>query len=431
MKRKFPGFRLCSLAALTLLSSTTFASAENQSLSTSAFIPIPSIAQDGKTIAACTGKKAGFGHSYVSIAIERMTVNRADSYLYTIFNPNRTTFGSATLSATYNSQSLSVTKIGSSIALNGKKPMVDLGVSWGMLDRIPWVIRNATFNIKLGYSADSAIDSTVNAFNGITSAIPDYTLSTSLATGFAVTKAADNLLFGPSRATDLLRAERSLPLMADQLCDGYYVVFAASNKAIYEKYSAPNIYWSEQAKDLSFNGIPISDASYVVVSVKVADSFYPAPEDAFNDSSKLWASKYQDVLSSLADLAWVGTIDEVIAKQKAVRTNLNDAHTLLTADMDLTMPEKDAIHKYAQDEALQALNVAMSRVKANKEVTVASTTGALSSIISMNSKIVPTATKALIANLVQNPTNLPQASDGLGKNLSAAATSLRTVILSQ
>lgn len=432
MARKCTGIQILLIVSAAMPLSTAFGANVTSSLSTSAFIPIPSVALDGKSVAVCSGKKAEFGHSYVSIAIERMSVNRNDSFLYTVFNRNRTSFGSATLTATYNSHPLSVTKVGAPVALNGQKNMVDLGVGWSILDRTPWVIRDATFGIKLGYSADSTVDSTVTAFNGITSTMPGYTLSSSLAVGFAVTKAADSLLFGPSRAIDLLRAERSLPLMADQLCDGYYVIFAANDKSGYSGYSSANVVWSEQAKDLSSNNAAISGLSYVVVSVRVADSFYPTPGDAFNDSSKPWASKYQDVLSSLSDLAWVGTPDEVTEKEKTIRTSLTNAHTLLTADMDLTLQEKEAIHKYAQDEALSVLKTVISRVKGGNQVTAATTTNALNSLMSMNSKIFTKSTTLLIGNLTQDPTTrLPKADDNLGKSLNAAATSLRTVILAE
>jgi hypothetical protein len=400
---------------------------ETRALSTSRFVEISFKDGKGAIVKPCGGKKASFAQSYVSIGVEKLTVNKHDSLLQRIVSSDRRVFSAANLKANYKSQELSISKVGKPVSLSGADSSVDMGVEWGMVDRIPWVLQKASFEIKLGYAADSISDAIVSAFNGITSAIPGYTLSSSLATGFAITNAIDKLLFAPDRAIDLLRANRELPLLAGQLCEGFYATFSAENNSAYEKYYDGFVTWT--GSDLEYRGKPINDVSYAVISVKVSDRYYPVPSAAFNDTSRGWTGKYRDVLSSLLDLIWVSSVGEIADKEKTIRSSLLEALTLLGSDLDLTQQEKSEIHAYAQNEAINALKDVKGRLTADNKITKASTEAAIASALNRQSGLVSEASASNARRILADPaSNLPPMSGDLGARLSSSIKNLESVI---
>lgn len=400
---------------------------ESKALSTSRFVEISYKNNEGLTVHPCSGKKALFGQTYVSIAIDKLTLNKDDNIVQRMVNRERRVFPMANLKAEYKSQNLSISKVGKPVALYGSNSNVDMGIEWIMVDRIPWVVKNASFEIRLGYLANSTNEAIVEAFNGITTAIPEYTLSTSLITGFAITSAIDKLLFASDRSIDLLRANRDLPLLAGQLCEGYYAIFSAENNSAYEKYYDGSVLWT--GSDLQYKGKPINDVSYAVISVKVSDRYYPNTAAAFNDTSRPWTNKYRDVLTSLYDLIWVGEPDEVQDKEKSIRNNLIEARTLLNADLDLTQQEKKEIHEYAQNEAIVALNAVKTRLASNNKVTMASTQDAIQAALSNKSSLLDEMTVTNARKILANPTgNIPPISSDLGVKLNTSIKSLEKAI---
>lgn len=417
------------LIAAMYVSVTSSAWADEQkALSTSGLIELSYKDDKGTTVKTCAGKKAAFGQTYVSIGVEKLTVNKSDGIIARIVNSDRQVFSAANLKASYKSQTLSVSKVGKPVALSGATSSVDLGVQWGLLDRIPWILRDASLEIRVGYGANSSVEGIVDAFNGITSAIPGYSISTSLATGFAITNAIDKLLFASDRTINLLRANRDLPLLAGQLCEGYYATFSAENSSSYEKYYKGSVVWT--GNDLEYNGAPIHDVSYSVVSVKISDRFYPSAKDSFNDSSRGWTGKYRDVLSSLTDLTWISTSEEIAEKEKSIRSNLLEARTLLGSDLDITQQEKQEIHEYAQNEAIKQLKIVKeTRLGIGNKVTKESTAAAVASVLSRNSSLVDSIAMRTAQRILENPTgNLPDIPPNVARQLGSSVRNIETAI---
>lgn len=366
----------CSLTVITLLFPYNNVEANDTlSLSTSRFVPVEYYHGKDNLIKTCSGKKAGFAQNYVSIGINKLTVNKEDSMLRRVFNRNRRAFGVSNLKGNFQNQLISISRVGSPVALNGSNSSIDMGVEWGMLERIPWVLKNASIEIKLGYAADSTTDSMIEAFSGVTSAIPDYTLTTSLATGFAITNAIDNLLFGSDRAINLLNAQRDIPLFASQLCEGHYAIFSAENRSLYEKYYNGNVIWT--GNDLQYDEKPINDVSYAVVSVRVSDNYYDTVESSLDDNSRIWASKYRDIRMLLFEFILISDenlIDELVRR---IRGELLEARTLLSSDLNLIEREKHAIHDFVLKDFTDKLNIARSRIDSRGRVTVSNTENAI------------------------------------------------------
>ncbi len=416
------------LAAVSVSFVSTSAISEDQySLSTSRFIGVSFFDSEGNEVKTCQGAKASFGNNYVSIGIDKFTVNKNDPLVKRIFNRDRRAFAVSNLSAKYQNQTLAVARVGKPVLIKGKNSSIDMGVEWGIIERVPWVLRDATLKVRLGYTADSTIDSMIDAFEGVTAAIPDYTISTSLATGMAITSAVDKLLFGPNRALDLLNAERDLPLFAGQLCDGHYAIFSAKNNDVYEKYYDSSLVWT--GNDLTSKGKPINDASYVVVGVRVSDRYYDDPSVSINDLSRPWASKYQEVQSSLFDLTWVSDKEQLDGAVSKIRAALLEARTLLSADINLIQQEKRSIHQHAVDDFKNRLEVASIRIEADGRVTKASTANALmTGLNSPEAPLGPVPTDFAV-QLLQNPeVNLPNMSDKFSEEFRLAIGETRNVL---
>ena len=373
---------------------------DRKSLSTSNFMEVPYLSKNHEIIKTCSGKKARYGQNYVSIGVNKLTVNKNDPFLVTIFNKDRYAFGVANLKADYQSLPISVSRVGKPVRIMGEDSSIDMGVEWVMLDRIPWVLKNASFQIKLGYSADSSTDSMIEAFSGITSAIPDYTISTSLATGFAVASTIDKLLFGSDRATDLLNAQKDIPLLGDSLCEGYYALFSAENKNTYKKYSEDGLVWT--GKDLEYNDKPINDVSYAVISVRVSDRYYDSVRSSVNDHTRSWASKYKSVQTSFFDFIWVTKKEKLDNLTEKVRTDLLEARTLLNSDPNLIQQEIEEIHQYVIDRYIEHLEIAKLRINKSGNVTLTSTEQALNKAINSSTVSLSKENSVLAERLLLN-----------------------------
>jgi len=390
------------LLIFTLLSFSGLVNAEDRkSLSTSRFIEVDYYSDENAITKTCSGKKAGFAQNYVSIGVNKLTVNKDDPLLKRIFNKDRHAFGVSSLKAEYQSQSISVSRVGNPVAIKGKNSSIDMGVEWGMLDRIPWVLKNASFEIKLGYAADSKADSMIEAFSEVTAAIPDYTISTSLATGFAITSAVDKLLFGSDRVIDLLSARRDLPLFAGRLCEGHYAIFSAENNSEYEKYYKGDVVWT--GNDLEYKGKPINNVSYAVVSVRVSDQYYDTVESSLNDNSRPWASKYRDAQTSFFDLLWVTDKETLNDLTRNIRSRLLEARTLLSSDPNLLQTEIHKIHQFIINDFNDKLALASSRIDEKGKITVSSTEKALTKAINNPGVISLPENTAMAERLLSNP----------------------------
>lgn len=424
---RHPVILLCSFLLLSQFQLNYSIAQERRSLSTSRFVEVSYKGPDGNMIQPCGAKKATYCQSYVSIGVTKLTVNKHGSWIGTIFNTNRCAFGEAKLTANYNSQTLSICKVGKPIVLRGSVSSVDLGVEWAMLDRVPWVLKNSSIEIRVGHTEDSTITALIDAFSSITSSIPEYKLSSSLAIGFAITSAVDKLLFEGDRTIDLLNAQRDLPLLAGRLCEGYYAIFAAENNSTYEKYYRGNVAWT--GNDLEFNGNPIDDVTYAVVAVDVSDRYYPSAKDSINDTTKLWSKKYREVLTSLFDLVWVSTIDEINEKETDIKINLIRALTLLDADVDLIQEEKQEIHEYVLQEARNKLEMLRKRIDNQNNVTTASTEEAIMSAINTNTNFVDSTSVNIASDILLNPKkNIPKFDKNLSINYNKALNSIGKVI---
>lgn len=409
-----------------LVSGGAFAQ-DNKTLSTSGFVEVDYYSDQNTIIKTCAGKKAGFAQNYVSIGVNKLTVNKNDPLLKRIFNKDRYAFGVSNLKADYQSQSISISKVGNPIAIKGKDGSIDMGLEWGMLERIPWVLKNASFEIKLGYSAKSTTNSMIEAFSGVTAAFPDYTISTSLATGFAVTSAIDKLLFESDRAIDLLNAHRELPLFAGRLCEGHYAIFSAENNEAYEKYYKGEVVWT--GNDLEFKRKPINDVSYAVISVRVSDKYYNTVESSLNDDSRSWASKYRDVQDSFFEFFWVSDKEQLNELTRRIRDGLLEARTLLSSDPNLLQKEKHDIHQYVRNDYKEKLKIASSRLDDNGKVTSSSTEDALIKALNNPNISFSHENTTMAERLLLNPeANLPELEYGFHKAFESAIKGTKKVL---
>ena len=403
-----------------------------RSLSTSGLVETKFRSGDGVEGTTCGSgsRSVSQAQSYVSIGIQKMTVNKKDSWLKRLLSEDHHVFATAQLKGQYQNQPLAVSRVGKPFLLKGKKSSVDLGATWGLLEKVPWVLTKASLDLKIGYASTSRIKTFTDAFSSITSGIPDYTVSTSVTTGLAITNSVDRILFGSERAQNLLDSQRDLPLTAGTLCEGFYAVFASSKNDQYEKYYDLNTTWT--GNDLEYNGDPINDVSYVVLSVTISDRYYANPEDAVNDRRRAWSDKYNQVLSDLYKLAWVSTLEELKGLSNSIKTNLMDGLTLITADYDLVHQERGDIHSYVQDLALDQLAAAGTRIN-NGAVTQESTATAIALASNVAGKSrVDFLSSALLkeASLIaQKPElNLPQIDPGFGDRFKAEIGSIERVI---
>lgn len=411
-----------------LLSVSGLVNAEDRkTLSTSRFIEVDYYSNENNITKTCSGKKAGFAQNYVSIGVNKLTVNKNDPLLKRIFHKDRYAFGVSNLNAEYQLQSISVSRVGNPVAIKGNNSSIDMGVEWGMLDRIPWVLKNASFEIKLGYAADSTINSMIEAFSGVTAAIPDYTISTSLATGLAITNAIDKLLFGSDRAIDLLNARRDLPLFAGRLCEGHYAIFSAENNSEYEKYYKGDVVWT--GNDLEYKSKPINDVSYAVVSVRISDRYYDTVESSLNDDSRPWASKYRDVQTSLFDLLWVSDEDTLNELTRNIKNKLLEARTLLSSDLNLIQVEKNQIHQFMINDFNDKLKIASSRIDVEGNITLSSTERALTKALNNPDVIFLAENTSMAERLLANPSkNIPNVEAGFEKAFENAIKGTQTVL---
>ncbi|CCQ91203.1 exported hypothetical protein [Nitrospina gracilis 3/211] len=337
-----------ALVFLFLISpSTTLA--EEMSLSTSRVIGVQQKTEN--TIKKpCEGKKAQFGNSYVTLELIKMTVNKDDNLVKRILNSNRASFPVAKLNATYKEQNISISKVGSTKSIIGGESSLDMGVEWVLIDRLPWVLKAPKIEIKLGYTSDSTLEALAQSFSEITNNLPNYTVSSSIQVGLGVAQAIDKLLFGDGRSGDLLKIQKDLPLIANQLCEGYYAIFGAEKSNTYEKYyKKDDLVWT--GHDLQFKDKTIKDASFIILRIVVSDRYYMQPEFALNDTNKPWTRKYSDLITGLFELSYISTSEGLKEQRNKIRNSLLEAKILLNADLDLIFQEKLEIHSYALKEA--------------------------------------------------------------------------------
>lgn len=422
-----PSFTRLLLALAVSATTSSLSAQDAQSLSTSPLIGVQHKDSTGQIINTSNGTPAIFSGSYVSIGIEKVTVNKSDSLIKQLFNGNRVAFPAANFRATYNALPLSISKMGGPVRIQGTKSSIDLGVQWGMVDRMPWIIDNANLDIRIGYTSDSTITELTKSFSSITSSIPDFTVSSSVAIGTAITKSIDDLVFKSERSYNLLRAERNFPMLAGKIREGYYAVFAASNRSLYEKYNQGNVIWT--GTDLRYNGNPINDASYVVVSFKVTNQFYESVSDAVSDISKPWSAKYRDVLDDCFDLVVISTGQELEKKRESLISGLTEARTLLAADLDLLQSERTKIHQYVLGDALSKIEIAKNRIDANGKVTIASNEAAITRAVNTASEHVETSSiLAAKESLDEAKTKPVTASADFGKQLTDTINSVEAAI---
>jgi hypothetical protein len=267
--------------------------------------------------------------------------------------------------------------------ISGGSNSIDMGVTWEILDRLPWNIKDATLETRVSYSANSTIDATITALSSITSAIPTYSLTTSALTGFAIASSIDSLLFTQNRSVEILRFSHDLPLTASSLCEGFYATFSAKDNAIYEKYYGKT---SWNGNDIEYEGKSINDASYAIFSIKVFDRYYPDKDAPFN-SEKNWAEKYSQSFIEASGLSYAISQDSIKEIEKNTVQLLNDAKVLLLGDADINSEEKIEIHNTAQRKIRDLIKSAQTRLTSVDSITLAGTTSAITSIINTPSDI--------------------------------------------
>jgi len=374
----------------------------------------------------CSGNKAIFSGSYVSMSVEKFTINKEDSLIRQIVDSDKHVFATVTLNADYKQNKTSIVKVSNPYSLNNMENNVDIATEWQLLDRIPWYLKNAELQIKLGYEAESSIDSVISSVNSIVSASPVFTLSTAAHFGMATASGFDKLLFQQDRTVTLLNSIRQFPLQSNKLCEGYYVVFSAENNT-YRKYDK-NVIWD--VNNLKYGNQPIDDASYAVINVRITDHYYNSTEDAFNDDNREWSKKYNEVHSKMVDLATVTDSNKLNDIESDIRNRLSEARTLLESDSDLMQKEKEDIHKYAKKRELDLIDDISKRLTPSNQVTEESTAKALSDILkSSNSNLLEDSFKDTAKAIVKNPDkNLPEFSSDLGKELNTSINNIEKVI---
>lgn len=356
---------------------------DDLALSTSNWIQIDHQDLNGNRIGRCSGDAAISTRSYVGIEATKFRVAKNDGWIKKLFNNNRRAFPVVSIEGSYLQSSLNITKVGGAKTLRKEMSNVDLGTTWNILNTSPWTLKDVSINVKIGYSADSSLDFVLKSFNEITSNIPNFTLNTAASIGTSIASTVDNLLFGSERITSLLSSEKDIPTLGNNsLCEGYIVIYAATDAVKYNKYEHGDVVWDESSQDLLFDGIDNHDISYVVLKINVEPRLYAETKDALNDTGKVWSQRYRAAQSSMQDLILSWDAIELENKSKEIQTKLIEAKTFLHADLSLIQEERLEIHRYVASDIKLKLDALKTRFATTKNgVTVDSTSKSLKAFV--------------------------------------------------
>jgi hypothetical protein len=350
-----------------------------KTLSTSGLVPVGVQKED-----VCK-QSAKYGEMYVNLTVTGITVNKQGCVL--CFREKGYVYAVGFATGSSNGQSVRISRVGDNIAMRrAELNSVDLVSNWKLFSGVPWLLKSPRLDLRVNYADDGQVGEIAGALKAVTAAVPDFTISKSIAVGLAVGGVVEDLLLKDARSTSLLR----LPVDLGQdgrLCAGTFAVFAADNKGNYEKYerefSSLKVSGATEVSGgtLLYNNEAIKDSNYALIRVSLSPTFYTSPAAALNDLNRPWNSKLGEVIYEISQLLYsAGDAALVKSAREKIVGKIAEMWTLLREDADLLYSEKQGIYQNVQKQLSDALVEATSKLPANGVVSQANQSSAQAAV---------------------------------------------------
>lgn len=336
------------LVSSTSLLDLKAADADKKSYSTSNLLPLK-FESTGGVVDTRLGDAVVQGDSYVTIVVEKMVVSKRSSWASRIFTSGRTAVAYARISGAINGDAFDAIQIGNKIKYSGSGDAVDLGASFVLFDRVPWVMDKLTIRTSIEASGSSVIDGIFTNLVGAASLVPNFKLSTAVLLAGQVSKVIDGALFGGDRSFNILDANIGVAVSDSNLREGRYVLFAADKQEDYAVYLGQPPDGKEGlllSKDLllKFAGENIKNVSYIVFRIEVSNRrFDDLKKHAFNSITP-WGKKFFEVNQGLSKIARIPTAKRTEFVE-SLKRSADEASVLLGLDLDVLNSEKILIEE--------------------------------------------------------------------------------------
>lgn len=275
--------------------------AQDDSYPTSPWLNITYYDSSGQKHQTCgvSDQLAERNKSYVSLRVENIVIFR-DSRWNDIFRKKMHTFAAGGINASLANSEYKLEKVSPTYRVQRRQDtIVDIPTGWTLLDTVPWNISNGSVTVKVGFSDESLIKGIIDKFSTTVGA-ENISLNAAWTSGVNIISFLDSVA-NTGDDVKFLSYSNDIPLGADALCAGRYVVFAAPESSKYRTYQEHQNHLLLENSVLKFKGRAIDNVSYVIFSVGVDNKKY-LPIDKYKDSGTIWAQKYAEARRLFSNL---------------------------------------------------------------------------------------------------------------------------------
>ncbi len=350
---------------------TLFADSTPTAASTSSPTPISYKDSSGNVNQTSNGKLLANGNCYATIGVPAVRVFAHTGWLTAIFDSNSRAFATTKLSGKSSGQiNVADTRVGTPRPIKSGDTIDDMGFGVLFLDAVPWDFASLHLDLAINSSADSTVTDIVSGVSSVSKDIPAFQLSAAVNGGLAIAQVFDKLLFDQSRSEARLSGSFDLVTGGSStLRTGCYVVFGADNATVYARYLVPDtaghsqLLWDQST--LLFNGSPVVDVSYFIITVDSQANLYSNTDDAALNSGREWANPLQNAELSIVSLPLASDEASRTTAIAAIKADIVKGQTLLLADPDILLSEKKAILKGVSDKLFATLTAATAKAVAS------------------------------------------------------------------
>lgn len=288
------------------------------------------------------------GGSYLTVEFKTAKVYQKANWWTALIERNRKAVLDVTVHGQVSGVLFDDTRTSEPREIRRSKSQMDFGWSQILIERFPTTYSKLEMKVRISKTADDGLDSLLTIVSDISKKTPGLSLSQSTLGVVSASKTIADYLFNKRLLESKLSSTLQFPSSGRSLPAGYYVAFAGDTSSDYNRYLTPptgsnkGLCWN--GIQLLWNDLPVENVTYFVVKVTYVSKIFDNTLDCLSlNAKKPWADLYS-IARRKPELLRTRDTNDQKQIMTDIRSNLENAHTLLDKDPDYIQSEKDIIH---------------------------------------------------------------------------------------
>lgn len=309
--------------------------------STSSWIHIKGT-ESGRVIDPATSPRIQNGNKYITISLVNTRIFQKSNWYQGWVEGSRKLIQTIEVKGNVYGQQFADSRISPQIEMQ-KAGINSFDTGWNVniVENLPANFDGLEVRVQVSKTAKNNLSEVLNLASSVSKGASPISLSPDSQLIIGATKAMSDFLFGQNLLASKIDSSFGINTVDLGFPTGYYVIFAGDTAASYQSYlnNSEKLSWS--GSQITFDGNPVQNVTYIVLRVKASDFVFASRFNAPLNSKRPWATLYNRGINLMTTF---NDVDDFLKVRNEISNLFANAEVILTSDASLIGDEKRAIH---------------------------------------------------------------------------------------